>query len=95
MSASGTWALGGIGTLPQAPVPPFFTLSNSLASAPVAPRYFAATTVEDGATRFFSTAFQAKQPCFLASSSLAAAGAAASAPATPSTTSATDFIEAP
>ena len=35
MSASGTCALGGIGTWPQTPWPPFFTFSTSLASAPL------------------------------------------------------------
>src|SRR4029077_20393794 len=94
MSASGTWPFGGIGTVPQAPVPPFFTLSKSLASAPLSPRYFAATSLYEGPTSFLSTAWQAKQPAFLASSSLARAGAAARAPATPKI-NATTFIESP
>src|SRR6266478_8560809 len=45
MSASGTWVLGGIGTWPQTPWPPFLTLSTSFASAPGSLRYFAATSL--------------------------------------------------
>src|SRR5690349_5222510 len=45
MSASGTEALGGIGTWPQTPVPPFFTFSKSRAAAPLSLRYFAATSL--------------------------------------------------
>src|SRR2546425_1060461 len=37
-SASGTVELGGIGTCPHTPWPPFFTLSISLASAALSPR---------------------------------------------------------
>src|SRR2546425_13296832 len=38
ISASGTLELGGIGTCPHTPWPPFFTLSISLASAALSPR---------------------------------------------------------
>src|SRR2546426_5069170 len=44
-SASGTEALGGIGTWPQVPWLPFFTLSTSFASAPGSLRYFAPTSL--------------------------------------------------
>src|SRR4051794_18729755 len=71
MSLSGTWLLGGIGTWPQTPWPPFFTFSKSFASACLSSRYFAATSLYDGPTSFLSTAWQAKQLCFLASSSCA------------------------
>src|SRR5437879_863857 len=44
-SASGTLELGGIGTCPHTPWPPFFTLSISLASAALSPRYLAETSL--------------------------------------------------
>src|SRR6185436_20564728 len=44
-SASGTCALGGIGTWPQTPWPPFFTFSASLAWAPESLAYLAATSL--------------------------------------------------
>ena len=43
-SASLTCGLGGIGTCPQTPEPPFLTLSVSLAAAPASPLYLAATS---------------------------------------------------
>jgi hypothetical protein len=44
MSASLTCPFGGIGTWPQTPTPPFFTLSASFAAASLSARYFAATS---------------------------------------------------
>ena len=41
MSASETCGCGGIGTGPHAPLPPFFTLSASVAAAFASPLYFA------------------------------------------------------
>src|SRR6185369_17096289 len=79
MSSSFTLELGGIGTWPQTPTPPFFTLSTSLASAVASPAYFLATSLYAGPTSFLSMAWQAVQAFFLASSSLARAGAARTA----------------
>ena len=44
MSSSLTCGLGGMGTGPQTPDPPFFTFSASLAAAPASPLYLAATS---------------------------------------------------
>src|SRR5258707_13233972 len=83
MSASETVEFGGIGTWPQTPTPPFFTLSTSFASAALSPLYLAATSLKAGPTIFLSTAWQAVQALFCASaiSSAAKAGAAATASA--------------
>ena len=43
-SYSGTLSIGGIGTLPQFPEPPFLTLASSLASAFLSFAYFLATS---------------------------------------------------
>src|SRR5258706_12724858 len=56
MSASLTVELGGIGTWPQTPAPPFFTLSTSFASAALSPLYLAATSLTAGPTIFLSSA---------------------------------------
>src|SRR3972149_77718 len=45
MSASETAGFGGIGTWPQAPLPPFFTFSASIFSASALPAYFFATSL--------------------------------------------------
>src|SRR2546421_12112454 len=44
-SASGTVVFGGMGTWPHTPTPPFLTLSTSLASAALSPRYLLATSL--------------------------------------------------
>src|SRR5258708_26671303 len=81
MSASLTVELGGIGTSPPTPAPPFFTLATSFASAVLSPLYLAATSLKAGPTIFVSTEWQAVQALFVAraSSSAAKTGAAARA----------------
>src|SRR5688500_4094871 len=78
-SASGTLALGGMGTCPQVPTLPLFTFSTSIASDFGSPRYLFATSLYAGPTSFLSIARQAVQACFFASSSLARVGVAAPA----------------
>lgn len=56
ISSSETAALGGIGTCPHTPAPPVFTFCASFAGAPLSPRYFAATSWNDGPTIFLSAA---------------------------------------
>src|SRR5258708_18127196 len=77
MSASLTVELGGIGTWPQTPVPPCFTLATSFASAVLSPLYLAATSLKAGPTTFLSTAWQAVQALFVARASSSAANARA------------------
>src|SRR5687767_9180265 len=63
ISASGTAAFGGMGIWPHLPALPFLTLSKRAASAPLLPRYFAATSLYAGPITFLSAAWQARQPC--------------------------------
>src|SRR5437763_4654150 len=53
-SSSATEEFGGIGTSPQSPSLPFFTLSMSRCSALLSRRYFAATSRNAGPTTFLS-----------------------------------------
>src|SRR5690242_4467596 len=59
MSSSLTALLGGIGTWPHTPTPPFFTFSSSIAWALALPLYLAATSLYAGPTSFLSTAWHA------------------------------------
>src|SRR5512141_2015414 len=96
MSASDTDALGGIGTGPQTPEPPFFTFSASFAGALASPRYFAATSLYAGPTTFLSIAWHAVQPSFFINSSPESAARAAPVARTPATRiTAAIFIDAP
>lgn len=72
-SASLTWVLAGMATVPQTPEPPLSTLAVSLSAAVLSPLYLAATSLYAGPTTFLSTVWQARQFFFLAKSSLAMA----------------------
>src|SRR5574343_2087098 len=65
--------LGGIGIWPQTPLPPAFTLADSVATAPPSPLYLAATSLKAGPTSFLSTAWQDRQFFALARASSACA----------------------
>src|SRR5260221_5970582 len=67
MSASETVEFGGIGTWPQTPNPPFFTLSTNLASAALSTLYLAETSLKCGPTIILSTASHAEHAAFYAS----------------------------
>src|ERR1700690_3773394 len=57
-SPSFTCGFVGMGTGPHTPLPPAFTLANSLASAPLSVLYLAATSLNAGPTIFLSTPWQ-------------------------------------
>src|SRR5947207_2604758 len=91
MSASLTCVLGGIGTAPHTPLPPFLTFSNSFSGALASPLYLAATSLYAGPTTFLSMAWQAVQPDFFNRSSPASAWALPTAKR-PAMASATEII---
>src|SRR5262249_23601358 len=65
-SASATLS-GGIGIVPQVPLPPLLTFCASFAGAEASPAYLAATSLYAGPTSFLSTVWQPWQLYFVRS----------------------------